>query len=204
MFDMMKFLLLPVFAYLLGSIPWGIVLTRTFTTMDIRRHGSGNIGATNVRRLAGTKLGMLTFAGDVLKGAVPVWLAVSITGAGSTRSEIFIAVVALAAFLGHLYPLYLKFKSGGKGVATAAGCFLVISPAAGMVAILVFIMFVCWWDRVSVGSLAAAIALPVAVWEASHSGVITGCAALTTILIYVRHQDNIKRLVAGTEPTIGK
>jgi len=199
---MLEFLALPVFAYLFGSIPWGVVWTRLFTTVDIRQHGSGNIGATNVKRVAGSTLGALTLAGDVLKGALPVWIAVSITGADNTWSEVFIAVVALAAFAGHLFPVFLKFKSGGKGVATAAGCFLVISPAAGIVAVLVFIMFVCWWNRVSVGSLAAAAVLPIAVWEASNSGIITGCAALTAVFIYIRHKDNIKRLMAGTEPTI--
>ncbi len=202
MFNMLKFIALPVFAYLLGSIPWGLVLTRMFTSVDIRQHGSGNIGATNVRRLAGPVLGALTLAGDALKGAIPVWLALTITGPGDVRGESYIAIVALCAFAGHLYPLFLKFKSGGKGVATAAGCFLVISPVAGIVAILVFIMFVCWLDRVSAGSLAAAAVLPIAVWEASHSGVLTACAAVITIFIYARHKDNIKRLLSGTEPTI--
>ncbi len=202
MFNMMKFIALPFFAYLLGSIPWGLVLTRMFTSVDIRRHGSGNIGATNVRRLAGPALGALTLAGDVLKGAIPVWLALTITGAGDVQGEIYIAVVAFCAFAGHLYPVYLKFKDGGKGVATAAGCFFIISPAAGIVAILVFIMFVCWVDRVSAGSLAAAAVLPVAVWESSHSTTFTVCAVATTIFIYIRHTDNIKRLLSGTEPTI--
>lgn len=202
MFNMLKFIALPVFAYLLGSIPWGLVLTRMFTSVDIRQHGSGNIGATNVRRLAGPVLGALTLAGDALKGAVPVWLALTLTGPGDVRGESYIAIVALCAFAGHLYPVFLKFKGGGKGVATAAGCFLVISPAAGIVAILVFIMFVCWWDRVSAGSLAAAAVLPIAVWEASHSGIFTVCAVATTIFIYIRHKDNIKRLWSGTEPTI--
>ncbi len=202
MFNMLKFIALPFFAYLLGSIPWGLVLTRMFTSIDIRRQGSGNIGATNVRRLAGPALGALTLAGDALKGAVPVWLALTLVAPGGVRGESYIAVVALCAFAGHLYPVFLKFKSGGKGVATAAGCFLVISPAAGIVVILVFIMFVCWLDRVSAGSLAAAAVLPIAVWEASHSGIFTVCAVAITIFIYIRHKDNIKRLLSGTEPTL--
>ncbi len=202
MFNMLKFIVLPFFAYLLGSIPWGLVLTRMFTSVDIRQHGSGNIGATNVMRLTGPVLGALTLAGDALKGAIPVWLALALTGPGDVRGEIYIAVVAFCAFAGHLYPVYLKFKDGGKGVATAAGCFFIISPAAGIVAILVFIMFVCWVDRVSAGSLAAAAVLPIAVWESSHSTIFTVCAVATTIFIYIRHKDNIKRLLAGTEPTI--
>jgi glycerol-3-phosphate acyltransferase PlsY len=202
MFNMLKFIALSFFAYLLGSIPWGLVLTRIFTSVDIRRHGSGNIGATNVKRLAGPALGALTLAGDVLKGAIPVWLALALTGTGDVRGEIYVAVVAFCAFAGHLYPVYLKFKDGGKGVATAAGCFFIISPAAGIVAILVFIMFVCWVDRISAGSLAAAAVLPIAVWVSSHSTIFTVCAVATTIFIYIRHKDNIKRLLAGTEPTI--
>ncbi|OEU67833.1 MAG: acyl-phosphate glycerol 3-phosphate acyltransferase [Desulfobacterales bacterium PC51MH44] len=199
---MLKFFGLPIFAYLLGSIPCGLVLTRLFTSVDIRQQGSGNIGATNVRRVAGPTLGALTLVGDVLKGAFPVWLAVTIAAPNEIWGEIYISLVALAAFSGHLYPVYMKFKNGGKGVATAGGCFAVISPVTCVVVILVFIMFVCWSNRVSAASLAAAVVLPVAVWKATGSGVITGCAVLTAIFIYFRHLDNIKRLLAGTEPTI--
>lgn len=199
---MLKFILLPVFAYLLGSIPWGLVITRMFTSVDIRQVGSGNIGATNVRRVAGSFFGILTLVGDVLKGTIPVWLAVTIAGPDVIWAQTYTCFVALCAFGGHLYPLFLTFKGGGKGVATAGGCFLVIAPTATIVAILVFIMFVCFWDRVSVGSLAATAVLPVAVWKATQSKTITGFAVLTAIFIYIRHQDNIKRLWSGTEPTI--
>jgi glycerol-3-phosphate acyltransferase PlsY len=199
---MIKLLLLPVFAYALGSIPWGIVLTRLFTSVDIRREGSGNIGATNVGRIAGPTLGVLTLIGDMLKGAIPVWIAGVLTTPNSLWGEIYIAVVSLAAFSGHLYPVYMRFKKGGKGVATAAGCFAVISPVAFVVVTLVFILFVCWLNMVAVASLAAAAVLPVAVWQSTGSGVLTGCAVITAILIYFRHKDNIKRLLKGTEPKI--
>ena len=199
---MLKFVILPLFAYLLGSIPWGLVLTRLFTSIDIRQLGSGNIGATNVRRVAGTTLGALTLAGDVLKGAFPVWLAVTITAPNELWGEIYISLVAIAAFSGHLYPVYMKFKDGGKGVATAGGCFVVISPMACVVAILIFILFICLFKRVSASSLAAVAALPVAVWYVTGSGVLTGCAVVTAIFIYFRHIDNIKRLLTGAEPSI--
>jgi glycerol-3-phosphate acyltransferase PlsY len=199
---MIKFLVLPVFAYALGSIPWGIVLTRLFTSVDIRREGSGNIGATNVGRTAGPTLGVLTLIGDMLKGAIPVWIAGVMTTPNSLWGEIYISVVSLAAFSGHLYPVYMRFKKGGKGVATAAGCFAVISPLAFVVVTLVFILFVCWLNMVAVASLAAAAVLPVAVWQSTGSGVLTGCAVVTAILIYFRHKDNIKRLLKGTEPKI--
>jgi glycerol-3-phosphate acyltransferase PlsY len=201
---MIKYVALPVFAYLLGSIPWGLILTRLFTHVDIRQAGSRNIGATNVAREAGLKLGIITLAGDILKGAVPVWLAVSIRPANDVWGALYVAFVAVAAFMGHLYPVYMKFKNGGKGVATAAGCFAVISPVATVISILVFIMMVCWSNRVSLASLVAAAVLPVAVWKATHSQIITGCALITTIFIYFRHTDNIKRLLSGTEPVIWK
>ena len=201
---MIKYLLLPIFAYLLGSVPWGLILTRLFTPINIRQVGSGNIGATNVVRMAGTGLGILTLVGDTLKGAFPVWFAVTMTTANDVWGAHYIALVAFAAFIGHLYPVYLKFKDGGKGVATAAGCFGVISPVALIILILVFILFVCWSNRVSLASLAAAAVLPIAIWKATGSVVMLGCAIITTIFIYLRHMDNIKRLLAGTEPSIWK
>jgi glycerol-3-phosphate acyltransferase PlsY len=201
---MIKFLVLPVFAYMLGSIPWGIVLTRLFTSVDIRREGSGNIGATNVGRIAGPTLGVMTLIGDMLKGAIPVWIAGVLTTPNSLWGEIYISVVSLAAFSGHLYPVYMGFKKGGKGVATAAGCFAVISPVAFVVVTLVFVLFVCWLNIVAVASLAAAAILPVAIWQSTGSGVLTGCAVVTAIIIYFRHKDNIKRLFKGTEPKIWK
>jgi glycerol-3-phosphate acyltransferase PlsY len=201
---MIKYLVLLIFAYLLGSIPWGLILTRLFTSINIRQVGSGNIGATNVARMTGPRLGALTLAGDLLKGAFPVWLAVSITNQNGVWGDLFIALVALAAFMGHLYPVYMKFKNGGKGVATAAGCFGVISPVAMGILILVFIMFVCFSNRVSLASLAASGVLPVAIWKATGSEIMLGCAVITTIFIYLRHTDNIKRLLTGTEPAIWK
>ena len=199
---MLNLLVLPIFAYLLGSIPWGLVLTRLFTSVDIRELGSKNIGATNVKRVAGSTLGILTLAGDILKGAFPVWLGLTIFSPNTLSGQIYVSLVALAAFLGHLFPIYTKFRNGGKGVATAGGCFAIISPGAFAVAILVFIMFVCWFDRVSAASLAASATLPIAVWKTSGSGVMTGCAVIITLFIFFRHTDNIKRLMAGTEPKL--
>ena len=200
---LLKLFALSVFAYLLGSIPWGLILTRKFTLIDIRQQGSKNIGATNVRRVAGTGLGILTLLADILKGAVPVYCAyILITGPDKLTNEIYLSIIAFTAFLGHLYPVYTKFKKGGKGVATAAGCFMIISPAAFIVAILTFILFVFLSRRVSAGSLSGAAVLPVAVWLTSHSNALTLCALITAILIFFRHTDNIKRLLSGTEPVI--
>ncbi len=187
-------------SYALGSIPFGLVLTRSFTDIDIRRHGSGNIGATNVRRLAGTRLGLLTLAGDVLKGALPVYLAGVVAPADMPNREAYIALIAISAFLGHLYPLYLKFKGGGKGVATAFGCMLVISPPAVMTALLAFLLVAWLSSRVSAGSLTAAAALPPSIWWTLRDPVYAVCALIIAVFIFVRHRDNIRRLLDGTEP----
>ena len=195
---------LPLFAYLLGSIPWGLVFTRVFTSVDIRKTGSGNIGASNVRRTAGPKLGALTLAGDMLKGALPVCLAGVISDPNAPWSEVYMSLVAFSAFTGHLFPAFLKFKTGGKGVATASGCFIVLAPMASFIAILIFMVFILVFNRVSVGSLAAAAALPVAVWQTTHSEVLTGFAVITVIFIYYRHKDHIRRLLSGTEPVSWK
>jgi glycerol-3-phosphate acyltransferase PlsY len=191
---------LPVFAYLLGSIPWGIVFTRLYSTADIKRQGSGNIGATNVSRVAGPTLGLLTFTGDVLKGAVPVYLALRFALQNQGANDLFLSVVSLAAFFGHLYPLFMKFKSGGKGVATTAGCFVILAPLACLMALSAFIIFLLLSRRVSAGSLAAGIVLPIAVWFATNSWGITGAAATMSVFIFIRHTENIKRLISGTEP----
>ena len=199
-FSNMVFLWLPTLAYLLGSIPWGVILTRIFTSVDIRQQGSGNIGTTNVSRVAGSTLGLLTFLGDVLKGAVPVYLALVLAGKNQGTGDLLLSVVALAAFFGHLYPLFMKFKGGGKGVATCAGCFVVLSPLACLSALLTFIVGVFSSKRVSAGSLAAAAVLPWVAWFSTGSLHITVSGVVMAVFIFVRHKDNIKRLIAGTEP----
>lgn len=191
---------LPVLAFLLGSIPWGVVFTRIFTHIDIRSQGSGNIGATNVSRVAGSTLGIFTFMGDVLKGAVPVWVAMIFPSENKWSNDIFLSAVALSAFLGHIYPLFLKFKNGGKGVATAAGCFVVLDPPACLSALAAFILLLFLSRRVSVGSLSAALVLPIAVWFSTHSIEMTVGAGIMSVFIFIRHAENIQRLIAGIEP----
>ena len=190
----------PIGAYLLGSIPWGIVFTRLYSSVDIKRQGSGNIGATNVSRVAGPTLGLLTFTGDVLKGAVPVYLALRFALQNQGVNDLFLSVVSLAAFFGHLYPLFMKFKSGGKGVATTAGCFVILAPLACLMALSAFIIFFLLSRRISAGSLAAGIVLPIVVWFANNSWEITAAAATMSVFIFIRHTENIKRLISGTEP----
>ncbi len=202
-FIILKVLGLIITAYLIGSIPFGLILTSLFTSVDIKKNGSRNIGATNVKRLAGTKLGLITLAADMLKGAIPVYFGCALlNNYDATWGQIGISMVALSAFLGHLYPVYMKFKGGGKGVATAAGCFFVLAPLASFTALLVFILFTCCFNRVSSGSLAATAVLPPAVWKFSGSLIMTELSVIIGILIYYRHRENIKRLLAGSEPVM--
>jgi len=192
--------LLPPAAYLLGSVPFGLLLTRRFCGVDVRRQGSGNIGATNVRRVAGSRPALMTLAADVLKGYVPVLCALCLSDAGGADSHILVSMTALAAILGHMFPVYTGFRGGGKGVATTAGCFLCMSPMSLAVAVIVFVAAVGLTNRVSVGSLFAAVVLPVAVWIITGFAVYTGCAAIIAAGIAWRHWDNIQRLITGTEP----
>ncbi|MGD2038639.1 MAG: glycerol-3-phosphate 1-O-acyltransferase PlsY [Desulfobacterales bacterium] len=189
-----------LFAYLLGAIPVGLILNRLFAHDDIRLKGSGNIGATNVTRQTGVIPGLLTLAGDILKGAVPVYMALVAFGPLGGTTDVYPAAVALAAFFGHLFPVYLKFRDGGKGVATAAGCFAVLSPAAVLAATGVFFVVLVVARRVSVGSLSAAAVLPLAVWIDADSAILPASAGIVALFIFMRHRDNLKRLVAGKEP----
>jgi len=184
--------LLTVAAYLLGSIPTGLLLAKA-AGVDIRSSGSGNIGATNVYRTLGRSVGIMTLVGDCLKGIIPVVVA---TYLGMNDS--WIAAVGLAAFLGHIYTVFLGFK-GGKGVATALGVFLAVSPAAVGCALLVFVFFVWKWRYISLGSIAAAVVMPVmvAVFDARPPVVIM--TVIIALLVVWKHRENIKRLKAGTE-----
>ncbi len=192
-------------AYLSGSIPFGLLLSVIFSNQDIRNKGSGNIGATNVLRIAGAKLGLLTLLLDVFKGALPVFMAVHLLESpASLWGQAYVSLIAISAFLGHLYPLYLGLQDGGKGVATAWGCFLVISPLSSLVVVLVFVMVAGVSNRASLASLSGAVVLPMAVWFATHAAVATVCGIAVSTLIVFRHKQNIVRLVQGTEPVIWK
>lgn len=183
-----------VFAYLLGSVPTGILVSRGLGKIDITKVGSGNIGATNVARVLGKGMGALTLLGDVAKGWLPVFLGQKLLG----QEAAWIAGVALATFIGHLYPVFLKFK-GGKGVAVGLGVFLAISPLAGLIVFLIWAGVVVGTRIVSVGSLTAALALPVVVGLVRGSLPYLSLAILVCILIFYRHRENIRRLLAGSE-----
>jgi len=191
---------IPAAAYLLGSIPFGLLLTRLFGGGDVRKSGSGNIGATNVARVAGTLPGILTLLFDVAKGAAAVWLA----GRVSNESATWMMIAALATLLGHCFPIWLKFR-GGKGVATAAGAFLVLCPAALLGSVILFLLVVFFWRYISLASISAAASMPLVIyilWAPHHAPppiVTFGALAAAGIIIY-KHDGNIQRLVQGEEP----
>ena len=188
----MLLLLIIVLAYLCGSIPTGIILTQRLG-LDIRNMGSGNVGATNVARSAGKKVGLLTLLGDIIKGLVPVLL-VGFFDLGETA----LACAAVAALLGHLFSPFLGF-SGGKGVATGLGVLLGLAPLAVLLALLVFLMTFALSRIVSLSSLVATAITPLLLWWFSYSAARTYAGVFIALLIIVRHHENIIRLLNGQE-----
>jgi acyl phosphate:glycerol-3-phosphate acyltransferase len=191
---------MPVAAYLLGSIPVGVILTKLFGKGDVRKAGSGNIGATNVARVAGPLAGILTLALDAAKGAAAVSLAARFTN----QSAAWMVIAGLSALIGHCFPVWLGFR-GGKGVATAAGVFLVLCPLALLGSLTLFILVVVFSRYVSLGSISAAASIPLLVyflWAPHHAPplVVTFGALAAAILVVYKHDANIQRLVEGREP----
>ena len=196
------YLIIVIIAYLLGSIPFGFVLVKLFRGEDVRSTGSGNIGATNVARTGSKGLAIATLALDALKGAVAVLLARFM--APDTGSPLpYMAVAALAAVVGHLFPVWLRFK-GGKGVATALGVFLVLFLKAVLISLAIFILVVAATRYVSLGSILAAIAFPVAAYFVARPDWQTLLpASAISLLIVIKHRANISRLLSGTEHRFG-
>lgn len=185
-------IILTILSYLLGSVPSGF-LVGSSSGVDVRDAGSGNIGATNVARTLGWKKGLVTLFADVAKGFLPV-LAAHLLDLGAGAA----AAAGLAAFAGHLYPVFLKFK-GGKGVATAAGVYLGVMPLGLLVLLGVFALVILASRRVSPASMAAAVAGPVAAWALSYPVETVWLNLVIGFLVVVRHRENIRRLMAGEE-----
>lgn len=184
--------ILLVTAYLLGSIPTGLLLGKAYG-IDVRNEGSGNIGATNLYRTVGRKVGIITLIGDCLKGVIPV----AVVKCSSMPGE-YAAWVGLAAFCGHVFSIFLKFK-GGKGVATALGVFLALAPLAVGIAVAVFAVLMAVWRYVSLGSIVAAVTMPVAVALLNGSRDLIVVTVLIALIVVIKHHTNIKRLLDGTE-----
>jgi len=190
----MNGLLSIVIAYLLGSVPFGYLLTRFATGRDVRQSGSGNIGATNVLRTAGRKLGIATLVLDIAKGTLAVVIAQLLTGDMKVM-----ALAALAVCAGHVFPIFLKFE-GGKAVATFAGAFGYLMPIPLLATAAIFLIAVLASKHVSLGSIIGALMFPFGVWLILHpSGTELVAAFAVSALIIYRHSSNIQRLRAGTE-----
>lgn len=185
-------LILTAVAYIVGSIPTGLLLARA-SGVDIRATGSGNIGATNVYRTLGRTVGIATLLGDCLKGLVPVLVARKLGFA-----DPWVAAVGLAAFLGHVYTIFLGFK-GGKGVATALGVFLGVSPLSVLGALALFIGIVAATRYISLGSITAAAAMPFLVAAVERRPLLVGMTLVIAVIVIVKHRENIRRLREGTE-----
>lgn len=185
-------------AYLVGSIPFGLLVSWALARVDIRRHGSGNIGTANVLRIVGKWAATLTLLGDLLKGFLPVVAALSL-GA----SELWVAGVGLAAVLGHNWSVYLRF-AGGKGVATSFGALLAMTPLPALLGLLTWTAIVLIFRYTSLAALIASVCIPPVILFRTGAGPYLAFSLLAALLIFVRHRDNIKRLWAGTEHRVGQ
>jgi glycerol-3-phosphate acyltransferase PlsY len=201
---MTLWLLTLALAYLLGSIPFGYLLVRVFRKEDVRAIGSGNIGATNVARAGGTTLGLLTLLFDALKGYVAVLIAAHLAPNTAHGPSTLAVAAAVAAVLGHVFPVWLRFR-GGKGIATALGVFLALVPLVALAAVGIFALIVATTRLVSLGSVVAAISIPIcALLLVPHrSAALLAGLSFISLLSILKHHANIMRLLHGTESRFG-
>jgi acyl phosphate:glycerol-3-phosphate acyltransferase len=202
---MITFALIAAISYLLGSIPFGYLLVRAFHGEDVRLSGSGNIGATNVSRKSPV-LGVATLLLDALKGASAVAIAFIFTArfeSGALRVE-NMAAAALFAVVGHMFPVWLKFR-GGKGVATGLGSFVLIAPKAVLIAAGIFVLIVAISRYVSLGSIVSVAAFPFIVWWSGQFQIrVLILIGFASLLIVAKHHENIRRIISGTENRTGR
>jgi len=193
-----------ILSYVSGSIP-AAYLAGKWGGVDLRAEGSGNLGATNVLRVMGPRVGMLVFAVDIAKGAMPVWFLPALTRTlGDTQTWIAVAC-GVAAILGHVRPVFLGFSKGGKGVATACGVFLALAPLQALLSMLIFVVVVLASGYVSLGSLTAAFALPVLLAASiGPRSPLFFVSVLTLVFVFWTHRANIQRLRVGTEYRFGR
>jgi glycerol-3-phosphate acyltransferase PlsY len=186
-----------ILSYLLGSIPFGLIITRYYAGFDIRTKGSGNIGFTNVLRAVGKKEAFLTLAGDTIKGFIPVILARIILNDNSLA-----AACGIAAIIGHDFPAFLRFK-GGKGVATSFGALFGIIPLGGAIALIIWLVVFYLWKYSSLAAITSYLLLPLVVILINPYHTNIAFAVIVTALLLLKHIENIKRLLKGTENKIG-
>jgi len=186
-----------VLAYFIGSIPFALLLARRWSAADLRLVGSGNLGAANVMRSSGLAAGLLVAALDIGKGAASVWLAARLSATAGVP-----AVAGFAAIIGHIYPVWLRFR-GGKGVATACGVFSVLTPLAIPPALAIFAAVVWTTKYISLASVVASMALPPLAYALGSTAPTVATAVASSILIVFRHRSNVGRLRTGTERRVG-
>ena len=191
----MTFWFLILFAYLLGSIPFGLLIGRFFAHVDVRQSGSGNIGATNVNRLLGRKLGAATLLCDMGKGVIAVFLAILLLRSDESVGR---AWVGFAAFIGHCFPVYLGFK-GGKGVATMFGVMFLISFFSALIGGAVWLLVVKTTRVSALGALSASVAIPVSTYILERNSEVSAIVCLMMVILIYRHRENIRRLKSGAE-----
>ncbi len=197
--DLLPLVSMTAAAYLAGSVPFGIFFARLFSDVDVRSVGSGNIGATNVLRASGKGAAALTLLADGFKGALPVLIA-----RWWLRDDVATALAGIAAVTGHAFPVFLGFR-GGKSVATGFGVMLAAAPLLGLACLLIWLFAALLWRYSSLAALLAYLAFPLLVlWRFPHSRPLGATALFLAGMIYIRHRENIKRLIAGTEPKIGE
>jgi len=192
------FAVLLIGAYLLGSIPFGVLISQKVARLDITKAGSGNIGATNVAREVGLKWGVITLLADVLKGFIPVVLARYLLGSSIEMNEALKGMIGLTALLGHQFPVYSHFR-GGKGVATCLGVFLAISPISCLFSGVMFFILVALWRYISLGSILGALTMPIWLYLMGHSTFMILPSLVMSLLITFQHRGNIQRLIQGNE-----
>ncbi|MBN2191117.1 MAG: glycerol-3-phosphate 1-O-acyltransferase PlsY [Candidatus Aureabacteria bacterium] len=191
----MSFLIVFVVSYIIGSFPTAFIICRLVSGKDIRTLGSGNVGATNVARLFGFKYGCITFLLDCLKGFLPVFLLIKFQSIDSN----LVFISAAAVLLGHMWPVFLGFK-GGKGVASGVGIIIALNPAAACVSLVVFAVVFVLFRYISLSSITAAVLMPFIMWYFASPLKIAAFVSLAAVLVVYMHKNNIRRLIAGTEP----
>jgi glycerol-3-phosphate acyltransferase PlsY len=199
--DLLPSVFAVLLAYLAGSLSFAVIVSRCLGLTDPRSYGSGNPGATNVLRSGHKGAAVLTLLFDALKGMVPIWVAQHGVSAWALPAEA-VAWVGLAAFLGHLWPVFFQFK-GGKGVATAAGVLLALNPWLGLATLLTWLLVAVVFRYSSLAALVAAVSAPCYQWLLGGLGTTTGVVVLMGALLVWRHQANIKKLLQGTESKLG-
>lgn len=191
-------ILFAVAAYISGAIPFGKIIARYAARIDITERGSGNIGATNVARELGMKWGIITLILDLLKGFVPVILFAHLISQTGPSYEIGLACIGICALLGHMFPIFLGFR-GGKGVATALGVYLALSPLSCLSSLVLFIIIVAIWDYISLGSILLSAAMPLfLVLYGKPQPIIIGSLIMALLICY-KHKVNIQALIRGEE-----